>query len=225
MRPLLAKDFRLVAPYLWAIVPAHMLWCAQSLVSPEFYFWTCMTGACGWTLGVVMAEWHFDTDRFVASLPVSRATIVKARYASAFSGLAAGAILFVVYGLVAMAVVPERLARHWPATPAWASADGVLAFLGVGGVLIAGFLPFFFRLGLPMGGGLFGATAAVVIGALAAAGRGTAVGPSVAVRGWLSSFAGAWGTGLALVIGLAAAGALGFVSVRLSVRFFEARDL
>jgi hypothetical protein len=226
MRALMAKDIRLVAPHLWAIVPAHALWCAQSLLSHELYFWTCLVFALGWTAAVLMIEWQFGTDRFVASLPVSRATIVKARYASALGGLAAGTFLFVVYGLAATAVVPERLARHWPDSPAWASADGVLALLMVGFVVIVSFLPFFFRFGLPLGGAFFGTVAVGVGGTLTAALHPvTTLGPSEALRRSLSSLAGAWGAGPALVAVLAAGAVAALLSVRLSVRFYEGRDL
>jgi hypothetical protein len=226
MRPLLAKDVRLVAPYLWAILPAHALWCTQSLVSHELYFWTCLALALGWTVAVLMIEWHLDTDRFVASLPVSRATIVKARYASACGGLAAGALLFALYGRAAMAVVPERLARQWPASPAWASADGLLAFLGIGFLLIAGCLPCVFRLGLPLGGALSGTVAVLAGGTLIAASHPAATrGPVEALRAWLASVAGTWGAGPALAALLAVAAVAAFVSVRLSVRFYEQREL
>jgi hypothetical protein len=226
MRHLLAKDLRLVAPYLWGVVPLHALWCTQSLVSPELYFWTSLVGALAWTVAVIMIEWHFDTDRFVASLPVSREAIVNARYASACCGLAVGATLFVAYGRVAMSLAPEHLIRRLPAAPAWASADGVLAFLGLGFLLLIGFLPFFFRLGFPLGGGLFGAAAVVAAGAFTAAMRFTpSLGASDAVRGWLLSLARAWGVVPALAAVLAAAAALSFVSVRLSVRFYETREL
>ena len=226
MQALLAKDLRLVAPYLWAIVPAHALWCAQSLLSHELYFWTCLVFALGWTVAVLMIEWQLGTDRFVASLPVSRATIVKARYASALGGLGAGALLFVVYGLGAMAIVPERLARHWPDSPAWASADGVVAFVAVGFVLLAGFLPLFFRLGLPLGGALFGAIAAVAGGTLTAASPSArTLGASEALRAWLVSAAEAWGPAAGMAVLLAAGVLIALVSVRLSVAFYEKREL
>ena len=186
-----------------------------------------------------MIEWHLDADRFVASLPVTRAAIVTARYASALGGLAAGATLFVVYGHVTMAVATSRVAERWQGSPAWASGDGVAAFLGVGYVAVVLFLPFFFRFSLPLAAGLFAACTAVAGSIVALLARASGAGPAAlaqghaapalswsdAVRSWLLSLSSSWGPWQAAVIVLAAAAALGAVSVRSSIRFYERREL
>ena len=231
MRHLLAKDVRLVVPYLWLIVPAHVLWCAQAFLAPEAYFWMTLAAAITWTASIVMIEWQLETDRFVASLPVTRAAIVKARYGSALGGLALGAVLFVVYGHGIAAVATERVLARWHGSPSWASADGVTALLLVGYVLIVAFLPFYFRFGLPYGASWFAASAAVAIvvatGSARLANPMWTAGrpPSGIVRGWVAALAASWGiplTGLALLAGAAGIGA---ASVWLSARFYQEREL
>jgi hypothetical protein len=230
MRHLIAKDVGLAAPYLWLIIPVHVLWCAQAFLVPELYFWMSLMPAIVWTVGVLAAEWQMDTDRFAASLPVTRATIVRARYASALGGLALGATLFVVYGHAIAAVASGRAARYYP-SPSWASVDGVTAFVLVGFVLLVAFLPFYFRFGLPYGASCFAVSATVILLVAAALARfgdsGWAAGgsPSTIVRGWLVALAAAWGVLVATPALLAGAIGLGSVSMWLSVRFYEEREL
>jgi hypothetical protein len=239
MRHLLAKDVRLVAPYLWLIVPVHALYSIQAFLSPELYFWMNLGAALAWTGAVASIEWHLDADKFVASLPVTRAAIVTARYASALAGLAVGAVLFVVYGHVTMAAATSRVAERWHGSPAWASGDGISAFLGIGYVAVTLFLPFFFRFSLPLAAGLFAACTAVagsivalvagaagtVPAALAPGGLARALSWSAIVRAWLLSLSSSWGSWQAAGVVIAAAAALGAVSVRLSIRFYERREL
>jgi len=240
MPHLLMKDVRLVAPFLWLIVPAHMLMGAQSFLLPEFDFWWNLAAALTWTVAVVSIEWHFDADRLLASLPVTRPTVVRARYASALAGVALGAVLYVAYGHGVMAIAGERLIGRWHGVPAWASADGVCAFLAVGYVLVIGFMPFYFRFGLPFGATLFVVSAGITVSAATGLARvgdstarlvraqgGAAMGlqPSEIIRGWFSSLAASWGEGPAALALFVGAAMLGFLSVWLSARFFRRREL
>lgn len=237
MRHLLAKDLRLVAPYLWLILPAHALWCAQAFLTPELYTWMSLAAALAWTVAIATIEWHCEADRLVASLPVTRAAIVAARYVSALGGLAVGAALYQLYGYALLAVASDALIRRWHGAVGWAPADSLPIFLSVGYVLIVGFLPFLFRFGFTRGATLFSALAVVVASAAtvlsgAAGSMGPDSGatgggglPSQVIGGWLSSLGAAWGrvpAALALVAGSAALGAW---SMWLSVRFYKGRDL
>jgi len=234
MRHLLAKDVRLVGPYVWLIIPAHVLFCAQAFLVPELDFWMNLAVALSWTVVVALLDWRFDSDRLLASLPVARATIVKARYASAVAVMALGALLYVIYGHGVMAVATKRLVENSSREPAWASADGIAAFLLVGHVLVIAFLPFYFRFGLPLGAGLFSTAAALIVSAATAlthlpGGREsasrTALTPSESIRAWLSWLSASWGPEAASVAILAAAALAGMLSVRLSIRFYQGRDL
>jgi hypothetical protein len=237
MRHLLAKDVRLVAPYWWVILPAHLLWCVQSLLIPELDFWMNLGAALSWTAALAMIDWHYDSDRFVASLPVPRASIVASRYVSALAAVLLGAALYAFYGHATAAVAAERLLARWPGTPAWATSDGLAAFLLVGYAILIGFLPFQFRFGFPLGTGLFAVSAAAglsVAGVLApvvgsvevSTGRSELARlPSGTVREWLWLLSTEWGTVPSALVILVVAAALGLVSLRLSVRFYERRDL
>jgi hypothetical protein len=240
MRHLLAKDVRLVAPYLRMVVPVHALYSIQAFLNPELYFWMNLAAALAWTAAVTAIEWHLDADHFVASLPVTRAAIVSARYASAIGGVAVGAALFVLYGHVTMGVATERVAAHWQGSPSWATVDGVVAFLSIGFVAVVAFLPFFFRWGLPLGAALFSAAAVVAMATstLLAHGASQAVPAarvladiteslswSEAVRGWLLALSVSWGPWVAAPMVLAGAAVLGAASLRLSIRFYAAREL
>jgi hypothetical protein len=236
MRHLLAKDLRLVAPYLWLIVPVHALYCLQSLLNPELYFWTNLSAAIAWTAVVTGIEWHVGADHFISSLPVSRESIVLARYVSALGGLALGAALFVLYGHVTFAIPAGRVTALWQGSPSWGTVDGVAAFLAIGCVVAMSFLPFFFRWGLPLGGTLFSAAAAVALAAgtavarIAHDGRPPAARPMViswseTVRSWLLALSASWGPWMAASIVVAGAAVLGAASLRLSIRFYRRRAL
>jgi len=240
MRHLLAKDLRMVAPYAWLIVPGHVLWCAQAFLVPELYFWFGLGAALAWTVALAGIEWQLEADRLLGSLPVTRATIVVGRYVSALGALVLGAALYVLYGFLISAVAAERLAGRWHGTPAWASAAGVAAFFLTGLVLVVTYLPFLFRFGFALGGGLYLAAsttaglAGVAVtrliqgagaGATPAATQAAIQSPSEVIRGWISSLAAAWGTLPATLALFAGVALLAAVSVRLSIRFHEGRDL
>jgi hypothetical protein len=226
VRHLLAKDLRLVAPYLWLIVPVHALYSFQAFLSPEQYFWLSLAASLAWTVSIAAIEWQYETDRLLASLPVTRATLVRSRYVSALAGLTIGAALFVLYGHAAMALATGPVAERWSGSPSWASADGVTAFLAVGFAAVIGFLPFFFRFGLPLGAMLFSTCAAGAVAATAVpVGAATAHSWSETVRGWLLSLVASWGPWQAGLVLITCAAVLGVLSVQLSVRFYERRDL
>lgn len=217
MRHLLAKDVRLVAPHLWIIVPAHALWCLQASISPYLYLWMSLAAALGWTAAIVTIEWRTGADRVVASLPVTRAGIVQARYASALGGLALGAVLYLLYGHAVRVMASEAALSRLLGEAVWALDEGAVAFVAVGYALIIGFLPFYFRFNLPLGASLFTVSAGLMVSAAMALGG---------FAGFSWSLSGASSLGWpAWLAALAVAVALGVFSTWLSVRFYESRDL
>ncbi len=239
MRALLLKDLRLPGPWIWLIGPLHALWCVQVFLVPDLYFWMSLTAALAWTAAIAFADWHFGADRLLASLPVSRATIVEARYVSAVGALAAGAVLYVAYGHLVVAVAADGVVDRWHGNLSWMGAGGATAFFLTGYLLLLGFLPFFFRFGLPLGGSLFLVAAAAGVAAAAAIGPVCGFGPldgtarsviegmpwAARVQLCLSSLAADWGVTGATVAVTAAALVAGACSRSLSVRFFEGREL
>jgi hypothetical protein len=153
----------------------------------------------------------------LASLPVTRTAIVRARYASALGGLGLGAVLYLLYGYVLIALASDRLLSRWHGAAGWAPADNLPVFLAVGYLLIVGFMPFCFRFGFPFGTTLFSVSAGVMVLAAMALGR-------FLESSW--SLSGASSIGWpACLAAVAIAAALGVFSVWLSVRFYENRDL
>jgi hypothetical protein len=216
---LLLKDLRVLRPWWWLIVPGHLLFAANGIVSPELFFAMNVALAWAWTAILIIVDWTQDADRFVASLPVGREEVVKARYAGALGAAVLGTILYAVYGRVILSFATGRLRERWADAPGWESAAGLLGFFLTVWLVSVVSLPFYFRWGLAKGTWLFVATlapAAVVVVWLhrqlplpdAAASLGTSAGPGLAGFG-----------------SLILAAALGWVSLRLSARSYAARDL
>jgi hypothetical protein len=187
--------------------------------------------AWAYTVGLLLLEWKQDTERFVGSLPLRREEIVKARYAGALGAAALGTVLYAAYGHLLLAFGGERLLRRWPGTPGWASPEGLLGFFLAVFLLTVAFLPFYFRAGLSRGAWLLAASLApFLIGSVLlvrwwVSGGGEDITPGEFPARVLTSVFETVGVGPAIVLFLAASAALGWVSLRLSVRFFERRDL
>lgn len=230
MKALVLKDLRLLRPYWWLIVPGHMLFGANGIVLPETFFAMNVALACAYTFGLLLVEWKQDAERFVGSLPVRRDEIVKARFAGALGAAALGTVLYTVYGHVLLGFGGERLRRRWPGEPGWESPEGLLVFFLAAFLLCAAFLPFYYRSGLARGTWLFVATfgTTLVTASLLVRGWASHVGASAThplPRRVLASVLESLGTAPAIVLVLGAAAGLGWVSLVLSIRFFDGRDL
>ena len=219
MKALILKDLRVLRPYWWIIVPAHALFSANGIISPEVFFAMSVVLALALTMALLIIEWQQDADRFVSSLPVSRSQVVHARYAWALGVALCGTVLFALYGRVLLAFATPRLHERWPGTPGWESVEDLLGFFLVVWLVSVAYLPFYFRSGLGKGTWLFVACAAPAI-----------VGGAVLSR-WLSpswtltAAAEVTGTAVTVVGALVVAAVLGFLSLRLSLRFYDRRDL
>jgi ABC-type transport system involved in multi-copper enzyme maturation permease subunit len=231
VKALVLKDLRLLRPYFWLIVPGHMLFGANGIVRPDVFFGMNVALACAYTAGLLIVEWTQDAERFVGSLPVSREEIVKARYAGALGAAALGTVLYATYGRALLGFGGERLLRRWPGTPGWETPEGLLGFFLASFLLAAAFLPFYFRAGLARGAWLFVACLApVLVGSVvlvrwSVSGGGEDTTPGDVSARVLTSVFEAVGVVPAIMLFLAAAAALGGFSLRLSVLFFERRDL
>jgi hypothetical protein len=229
---LLAKDLRLLRLWAWLIVPGHALFAANGIFSPELFFWTNAILAVAVTVVLLAIEWQSSAERFVASLPVSRVDVVRARYAGALVVALVATPLYRLYGHALTAIGRDRLLRIWSgATPGWESWEGCLALFLVVTLASFAFLPLHFRLGLGRGSAVFAASALTLalLGGLAlrAVGGGNGAGnlPGEALRTGLGRLSAARGPGLTVAIALAATAAVGVLSSLLSVRFYERRDL
>ncbi len=219
MRTLVLKDLRVLRPWWWLIVPGHVLLAANGIVAPQTFF--AMNVALAWALTVILliVDWTREADRFVTSLPVSRDDVVKARYVGALGVTVGGTVLYALYGRVLLVFATERLLERWRGAPGWESAEGLLAFFLVAWLVSVVYLPFYFRSGLGKGTWLFLASVVPVIVAGALTIR--LLSPSRTLAG----IAQAVGTPVTLIVGLVLAAVLGWLSLRLSVRFYDRRDL
>ena len=219
MRALALKDLRVLRPWWWLIVPGHMLFGANGIVSPQSFFAMNVTLAWAFTVILLLIEWTQDADRFLGSLPVSREDVVRARYAQVLGAAFGATILYVLYGRVLFVFATERLLERWPGTPGWESVDGLLTFFLTVWLVSVAFLPFHFRWGLGKGSWLFlVCMAAMVVGA-------TALVRWISLSWTLTAVSEVAGTAVTLIVALALGAVLGWLSLRVSIRFYDRRDL
>jgi len=219
MKALVLKDLRVLRPWWWLIVPGHMLFGSNGIFSPQTFF--AMNVALAWAFTVILLiiEWTQDADRFTTSLPVSRDDVVRARYAEVLGAAVGATIVYALYGRVLFVFATERLLERWPDTRGWESVEGLVAFFLVVWLVSVAYLPFFFRWGLAKGTWLFLAgLAPVIVG-------GAAFIRWVSLPWTLADVAEVMGTAVTVVVALALAAALGWLSLCLSVRFYDRRDL
>jgi ABC-type transport system involved in multi-copper enzyme maturation permease subunit len=214
---LVLKDLRVLRPWWWLILAGHPLFVANGIVSPETFFGTNVVLALAFTAGLLILDWKQEAERFVASLPVSRGEVVRARYLGALGAAVAGTVGYAVYGTLLLGLGTESLLQRWPTEPAWESPEGLLAFFVTVWLVSAAYLPFYFRAGLVRGTWLFALAAAPFI-----------VGAVLLTRGWPGGMArlpegggSVTAVGATLLVSLA----VGWLSLRLSIRFYEERDL
>lgn len=233
IRPLLARDRAVFTRPIRGVVALVLVMAAvQTARGDEAFLWLGLVMAGTLALLVPVLEWKLGTDRLVSSLPVRRATIVRARYVIAGLAVAAAWASWVAVGhLLVPALVPDRTGPD-----SWATLEGTLAFLWLCALLFAVFLPLFFRLGLGRAAtAFFPALLGLYLAALAAA---SVVGLGEGVDGAMVPAAPGALTRTAmeaLVIRLGAAAACAAValaiallwaaSIRVSTRGFERRDL
>lgn len=217
MRALILRDLRVLQPWWWLIVPGHVLFAANGIVAPWGFF--AVNAALAWAFTVILlvVDWLQEADRYVLSLPVSRRLVVEARYAGALGAAVGATILYAVYGRVLFALATDRLLQRWPDAPGWESAAGLLGFFLVVWLVSIAYLPFSFGWGLGKGTWLFLASVLPLVAAGAVLSRALAATPE-GLSGSLGSPPGA-------LAALGGAVALGWLSIRVSARLYDRRDL
>ena len=235
---LLRKDLAVFIPRdRWLFSLIFLLATVQTFLHDEAFFWLCVALAGALVAVVPVIEWRLETDRLLGSLPVSRHAIVKARYISAaLAGLFAASAWTVTGRLLAPVLAPDR------AMPGmWTTLEGVLTFLLVVAVLVALFLPLYFRFGLGRGAGVFFLACIallVLAGFLPAAGTpmGTPAGattdiraiitpPSQPVRSAVTHMMESLGPVGATGVLVGGVAVIWLLSIGVSVRWFQRRDL
>ena len=168
----------------------------------------------------------FGADALFCSLPLSRSTIVAARYLWGLISLAVGLVLCVGYGRLLGALIGAPASGF--AGPPDVAAALTVALLTA--ALLCVWYPFYFRWGLGKGTLLFlaavlalGALVSTTVLALRALGAslpGRAGSPVSMVRAAVIRVGAAPATAIAVGI----LGSAAYLSLRLSTRFYERRD-
>jgi hypothetical protein len=233
MLKLFMKDVRAGAIFLWAVVPMYLVVGLQVMGSGSAFFWGNVVCASLIVVGVATIDWKNDAGLFVHSLPVTRALVVRSRYATA----AAAGVLALAVGSVLGAVRGLGLVLQGHAWPRWVAADVALAFVLVFAFVVAVYLPCHFRWGFGKGNVAAALVLAVSILAMDLAGSavsGAAGGsgggrvsvevPMGQVPQAVAYLAGRWGLAAAAGVVLGLAAALLWVSARVAVRAARARE-
>ena len=146
--------------------------------------------------------------------------MVEARYTATLGAAVGATILYALYGRVLFAFATERLLERWPGTPGWESVEGLLAFF-LGGLGGERGLP---AVLLPLGAGEGHVALRGERGpGDRRAGRSSSGGDRSPGR-WVTPRR-SWGPRSPSIVALVAAAALGWLSLRFSVRFYDRRDL
>jgi hypothetical protein len=201
------------------ITLVYLLGHTKVLPNQEAFFWLGIALVGALALYVPTIEWHQETDRMLSSLPVSRATVVFSRYVSTIFACAIGAGAWVSSGHLL-----GPLLASGPTNPEmWTTLSGITAFVSVAALLLSLFLPLYFRFGIGRGAMIF-VPSVMGLYLLSAQPRGF-VPPATAVQAQILAFSASIGPGWVLLLILLFLAAMMAASGRLSIRWFENRDL
>jgi ABC-type transport system involved in multi-copper enzyme maturation permease subunit len=221
---LLRKDWAVFIPrdrFLVALI--YLL--AHPMVFPaeEAFFWLGIGLAGALVVYVPTMEWHQETDRMLNSLPVRRATVVFSRYLSSVLACIVAGVAWVSTGRI-LAPLLDALVEGSRATPGmWTTFEGVLTFFLMACLMVSLFLPLYFRFGLGRGAMAFvGLSFGLLV--LASFPSGLIL-PAAALETLVVTLTTRVGPGWVLFLILGGMGAALALSGRLSVRWFERRDL
>jgi hypothetical protein len=166
MLTLMRKDLRVVAGFgwllAWLVAPSYLVPVMTASRAGGMIFWVNVAFATAALVSVCLLDARSGADRFVHSLPVTRTDVVRARYGTAI------ALAVVVLGIGTAVGMARALATASPGAPwpRWFSADVGLAYLVVMAIVIAVYLPCYFRWGYGRGS----VVAAVLLAGLVIAG-------------------------------------------------------
>ena len=226
MLNLIYKDLRVGLVFLFLAIPCFAIGASAGVRSGPVFFWISLVFAAALVLGTSQMDWRHGVDRFMHSLPVSRDLVVRARYAWA---LLAGALTLFVAGSAGV-VQAARLTSAGQQWPRWVSADVVLAWVLLFVIIVALYLPCYFRWGHGKGyiyGALTiagGVVAGGFISQVYAHGDVTSDLPRGLVMSTVTWAAARFGLPVAALMVLGLAGILLLVSARLAARSYRQRE-
>ena len=233
MLTLVRKDLQVVAGFgwllAWLVAPSYFVPAFAAARSGGAIFWLHVAFATAALVSICLMDARSGADRFVHSLPVTRADVVRGRYGTAVLLGAGGAVLGALVGVV-MALASASAAGVWPR---WLSPDVAAAYVVVMAVVIAVYLPCYFRWGYGRGSVAAALAMAGLVIAGDIAGGAFVAGPlaprqpglpaGVVVQAAVA-VADTWGQAMAGVLAAAGASTLLALSAALSVRWYGRRE-
>ena len=163
MLKLLVRDLRIVVWDLWLLAAIYAVMAIQASRHAQAFFVVGVALAAVLVVAVPAMEWMFDADRFVCSLPVSRARLVLGRYLSAFAAITVGLAVW----MGSAVLLSRRFAGADPKLSQWVSLEGAVAYCVILTLLVALFFPCYFRYGLGKGAAVFALSVMALGGILA----------------------------------------------------------
>jgi ABC-2 type transport system permease protein len=218
------KDF-IASRWFWLLI---LIICALYGTFPILPNSAVMVLGLGLVVGLLLVtlfvEDRYRTEALYCSLPLKRSTIVQARYLLSGLVLAAGTILMFAYGYFVNSVLKMNLRKM--NLEALRTLEGMLGFLFTGVVLVSFFFPLFFRFGLAKGTVVF---TVILIGFIISmgalfSGKEFLIDPGAGILRTLGRIKHYLTPPLFLLLTLALAAGIIFLSVRLSTRFYDQRD-
>lgn len=172
------------------------------------YITVSIGGAIFWTMSVCSYEGFYKMDRLFASLPISRAQLVYARYASGFLTIINVIAISGIFGglLTLFGIRPESFVISW--------VDALASFFGAS-ILLFGYLPVYFKLGY-LRSRMVNIAVFAVLGAFI-----VLISLLVDSLGLSAETTPA----ILLILAIVLWAALAYLSIRLSVKFYKERAL
>ena len=233
MLTLVRKDLQVAAGFgwvlAWLVAPSYLVPAFAAARSGGAIFWLDVVFATAALVSLCLMDARSGADRFIHSLPVTRADVVRGRYATAVLLGAGSAVLGASVGVV-RALTSASAAVAWPR---WLSPDVAAAYVMVMAVVIAVYLPCYFRWGYGRGSVAAALAMAGLVIAGDVAGGALIAGPVAARQSGLPggfvvraavAIADTWGAAAAGVLAAAVASTLLALSAAVSVRWYGRRE-
>ena len=226
MLRLIQKDVRVIAAFGWLIMslvaPSYLVPAMLAARAGGAFLWVNVAFGAAAIVSVCLLDARSGADRFIHSLPLTRTDVVRGRYGTAVVLALIVMLVGIAFGLTAGLASPDGV---WPR---WLSPDVGLAYLVVMALLIAVYLPCYFRWGYGAGT----VVAAVLLAGLVIVGdaAGGAMGasppglPSGLVVRLTVTAVERWGLVVASIAGVAGGGLLLAASAALAARGYRGRQ-
>jgi hypothetical protein len=226
MLRLIQKDLRVIAAFGWLIVwlvaPSYVVPAMLAARGGGAILWVHVAFGAAAIVSVCLLDARSGADRFIHSLPLTRTDVVRGRYGTAVVLAFMVMIVGVAFGLTAGLASPDGT---WPR---WFSPDVGIAYLVVMALLIAVYLPCYFRWRYGAGTVVAAVLLAGLVIAGDVAGRAMGEAPPGLPRGLVTRMTAAalqrWGLAATSIAAMAGAAWLLAASAAIAARGYRSRQ-